>query len=240
VDRAAGINARSLYSRPNGIIWANDVKGIQPLPPPEVPASAFRELQEINSEIQSTAASSSGPSLQEAGRVFGRSATGANMVSNISGSRSGLKAKYIAETFMRDLVRIIMMTNSQFVTDDQWIRSNDPNVENPFSMLPQLAFHCDYDFEVVAGFDADPMEEYQRLQAAMPVLQAADQATPGIIDWEKFFAQNGRALFGRSFKKFTRTPEEVQLMQLQQQASQMALEQQMGMPASDPNKPTQE
>jgi hypothetical protein len=29
-------------------------------------------------------------------------------------------------------------------------------------------------------------------------------------------------------------------MQLQQQASQMALEQQMGMPASDPNKPTQE
>jgi hypothetical protein len=31
VDRAAGIKARSIFSRPNGIIWSNDVNGIREL-----------------------------------------------------------------------------------------------------------------------------------------------------------------------------------------------------------------
>ena len=237
VDRAAGINARSLYSRPNGIIWANDVKGIQPLPPPEVPPSAFREMQELTNEIQTTAASVSGPELSAAGRTFGRSATGANLVSNISGSRSGLKAKYMAETFMRDLVHLMMLMNAQYVTEEQWVRSNDPNVPNPFRELPRAAFHCDYDFEIVAGFDADPMEEFQRLQAAAPILQAAEASQPGVIDWEAYFAQNGRALFGRSFKKFTRSPEEMLQMQMQRLAGEQMVSAQVGAAAPQPNAP---
>lgn len=235
VDRAAGINARALYSRPNGIIWANDIRGITPLPPPEVPASAFREVQELGSEIQTTAASSSGPSLQEAGKVFGRSATGASMVSNISNSRSGLKAKYIAETFMRSMVRIIMMTNAQFVTDQQWVRSNDPNTQNPFTALPSEAFHTDYDFEIVAGFDADPADDLQRLQTAMPIFQTAEQSQPGVIKWDVFFQQFGRDLFGREVKKFTRTPEEMAQMQAQGMAAQQAGNQQIGAQAPQPN-----
>ena len=236
VDRSAGINARALYSRPNGIIWANDVKGIQPLPPPEVPASSYREIQELSNEIQTTAASSSGPQLSEAGRVFGRSATGAQMVGDIASSRSGMKAKYIAETFMRALVRIMLQTNAQFVSNEQWVRSNDPNAQNPFSALPSEAFQCDYDFEIVAGFDADPMAEYQKLQTAVTWFQTAETSQPGVIKWDAVFEQIGRNLLGRGVKKFTRSPEEMQQMQLQRTAGEQLLNQQIGAMAPQPNK----
>jgi hypothetical protein len=235
VDRAAGINARALYARPNGIIWANDVKGIQPLPPPEVPASAFREVQELGSEIQQTAGSNAGPSLSEAGRVFGRSATGASFVSGISASRSAVKTKLLSDTFFRRLVKIMMMTNAQFVTDEQWVRSNDPNRPNPFTQLPSDAFHCDYDFEVLAGVEADPQDEFQRLQTSMQFFQVAESTQPGIIKWDAVFDQIGRDLLGRGYKKFVRSDQERQQLQMQNMMNEQSANAMAGQMAPQPN-----
>jgi hypothetical protein len=215
VDRAAGINAKTLYSRPGGIIYSNDVNGLRELPPPEVPPSAYREIQEIQGEIQTTTGNSSGPSLSEAGRVFGRSATGANLVSNIAASRVGLKALLLSEIFFKRMCDVVLMTNAQFVTDDQWVKSSDPNSPNPFVQLPQEAFHCEYDFERGTSLDMDPSQDMQKLQTALQLFQIAESTQPGTIDWGAYFKQFGRDLFGRDVKRFIRSDADRMAMQQQ-------------------------
>ncbi len=223
VDRAGGVTANSLYSRPNGIIWANDVNAIKPLEPPEVTASSFREVSEITNEIQAVAGSNAGPGLTDAGRVFGRSATGASFVSNIAGSRVAAKARALSEIFFKPLAKVMMMTNAQFVTENQWVRVSDPNRPSPFSMLPASAFHCDYDFEVVTSLEADSAKEFQNMQMFIQFAQVAEQTQPGTIKWAQVYEAVGRQLLGNQSKNFVRSDEErMQLMAQQGAAEQMA------------------
>lgn len=237
VDRTSGINAKSLYSRPNGIVYTNDMNGIRELPPPEVPASAFNEIQALNNEIQSTSGNNAGPALSEAGRVFGRSATGASIVSNIAASRAGIKARLISDIFLYRVCDIMLATNAQFVSDDVWIKASDPNAPNPFVQLPREAFHCEYDFERVTSLDADPASQMQNLQQFIQFAQVAEQTQPGTVKWDVVFQAVGRDLLGRSVKRFVRTDQERQQLQFQQLAMEQAANAQAGLAAPQPNAP---
>ena len=235
VDRAAGVNSQALYSRPNGIVWANDINSVRELPPPEVPASSFREVETINNEIQTTTATASGPELSAAGKTFGRSATGANLVANIANSRISLKARMVSELALKPLGRIMLKTNAQFVSEDQWVRSGDPDRPDPFSVLPKDAFHTAYDFEIVTNIEADKAQEAQNLQMFVQFAQVAEQSQPGTINFEPVFEAVGRALLGRHVKKFTRSAEERQLLQAQQLAQEQAANAELGANAQQPN-----
>lgn len=235
VDRTSGINAKSLYSRPNGIIYTNDMQGIRELPPPEVPPSAFNELSALTSEIQSTVASASGPSLSQAGRVFGRSATGAAMVSNIASSRAGMKARLVSDLFLYRLCDILLETNAQFVTEDQWVKSTDPNSPNPFALLPKEAFQCDYYFEKATSLEVDPAQEMQKLQQFAQMAQIAEATQPGLIKWDVVFQAMGRELLGKQVKRFVRSDEERLALQQQQLANEQAVNAMQGAAALQPN-----
>lgn len=56
VDRTANINVRNLYSRSGGIVLSNDINGIKPLDVLEVPGSGYREIQQIDFDIQNASA----------------------------------------------------------------------------------------------------------------------------------------------------------------------------------------
>jgi hypothetical protein len=220
VDRGAGIQSKSLYMRPNGLVFTNDINGLRPIEPPEVPASSFQELQALTNEIQTTVGSNQGPNLSEAGRVFGRSATGASIVSNIAASRYGLKARLICDLYFTRLLDIMLATNAQFISDDQWTRTNDPDAQDPYRLLPRNAFQGDYEFERENLLDEDPQAEAQRIQNAIQAFQVAEQTQPGIMKWDVVFKEWGRDMFGREVKRFFRTDAERQQMQMQQMQMQ--------------------
>jgi hypothetical protein len=239
IDRSAGIKAKNLYMRPNGIIWTNDMQGIKALEIPEVPASSYKEIQDLQNEIQTTTGSSSGPQLSEAGRVFGRSATGAQFVQSFAASRVGLKGRLLGDLLFKRMYRIMFMTNRQFVTDAKWVRVSDPNAatENPFAVLPLDAFHCNYDFTFTTNLDTGGSEQrFQKLQTLAGLLQTAEGTQPGITKWDILIESLAEELVGRKTKKFMRNPQELAQMQFQKLAMEQAANAQAGARAPQTNK----
>ena len=239
VDRAAGIKHRNLYTRPGGIIWTNDINGIRELPPPEVPPSATRELQELQMEMKEALGVLSGvPQLSQAAKTFGRSATGAQLVNSITASRVGLKLRILAETLIKPMTAIQLQYNDQFVDDDQWARATDPNraAINPFTKLPTEAFRRATDFRIKTALDTGGDEaELARLQQLAQFLQVAEGTQPGITKWNELFDSIGRSLVGPRFKKFVRSDQERMQMQAQGMAMQEAAAAQAGAAAPQPN-----
>lgn len=238
VDRTAGIKARSLYSRPSGIIWANDVNGVRELPPPEIPVSATRELQELQVEMKDTLGMTAGtPQLAQAAKTFGRSATGVQYLNSISASRVGLKVRIIGETLLKPLYYIMLMTNDQFVTDEQWVKSSDPDTsaENPFTTLPAEAFQVAASFVVKIPLETGGQEaDLARMQQLGSILQTAEATQPGVVKWDVFFQNTGRSLLGKRYKKFVRSDMERMQMQAQQLAAEQAAQAQTGATAPQP------
>jgi hypothetical protein len=238
VDRASGINGKTLYARPNGIIYTNDMNGIRELPPPELPQSSYKEVESLSAEIQQSAASTGGGgAFADAARAFGRSATGASFISSIAASRSGLKCRIMSEIMMKPLCQIMMQTNAQFVTDQQWVRISDPNSSNPFATLDQSAFHTNYDFEIATRIDENPQEQLAKYQQFMQIAQVAEQSQPGTINWGPVFEAMGRNLLGREVKKFVRSDQERLMMQYQSMAAEQAANASIGQQAPQPNAP---
>jgi hypothetical protein len=239
VDRSAGIKARSLFSRPNGIIWANDVQGIRELNPPEVAASAFRELQELQAEMKETLGMMSGaPGVNSLQRNAARSATGVQFVNNIQASRVSLKVRILAETLVKPMTLLQLQYADQFVTDEQWVRVSDPEkaAQNPFTVLPKGVFSRALDFKIKTPFETGGKQaEIEKLQMLGQYAQTAEATQPGTIKWDVFFENVGRDLLGSKYKKFVRTEQERMAMQQQQMAQEQAVNSMQGQRAPQPN-----
>lgn len=229
VDKNAGINVRSIYSRPNGIILTNDMNGIKPLSIPDTLSGSYRETQDIQQDIQSaTAAMGSSPQLNQL-KSFGRSATGVNFLNNIASTRLGLKTRLMSNLLFRRMAWIMFMTNRQFVTEEQVVRVSDPNAENPFTRLSPDAFFRQFDFKIVTDIETGgPEAEFQKLQMFTQLAQVAEQSQPGTVDFGIVFESLGRTLFGPRMKKFTRSQDERLQMQQQGLAAEQAANAQVG------------
>jgi hypothetical protein len=132
----------------------------------------------------------------------------------------------------------MMMMNNQYVSDDQWVRTQDPNnaEENPFSLLPCEVFARPDRFKLLSEIDTGGQENmYNKLQSLSQILQTAEATQPGTVDWEAFFEETGRQLVGKKYKKFIRSPAERQMLQMQQMAMQQAAQAQTGAAAPQPN-----
>lgn len=239
VDRSAGVKARSLFSRPNGIIWANDVNGIRELAPPEVAASAFRELQELQAEMKETLGQVGGaPGVNAMQRNAARSATGVQFVNNIQASRVSLKVRILAETLLKPMTQIMLQYNDQFVTDEQWVRVSDPEqaAQNPFTVLPKGVFSRALDFKIKTPFETGGKgAEMEKLQTLGQFLQTAEATQPGLVKWDVLFENVGRDMLGAKYKKFIRSDSERLQLQQQQMAGEQAAQAMQGQMAPQPN-----
>lgn len=226
VDRNAGINGKSLFSRPGGIVWANDISGMREIKQPEIPATALRTSQDIQGDIQQAVGQGNGPGNPSTfNTALARSATGAQYLQSFSASRAGLSLRILGETLVKPMYKIMFFTNRQFVTDDQYLRISDPNKQtpgNPFTLLPIDAFTFNYQFKLSTKLESGGAEgDLQKIQQLMQMLQVAEGTQPGITNWAHVFDAVGRDLVGFRYKKFIRTDQErlqLQQQQLMQQA----------------------
>jgi hypothetical protein len=236
-DRAAGINTKSLFSRPNGVIWTNDINAIKPLPPMDPSIGSREEMAFIQNDIQNaTAMVNAAPVASNLGKQFGRSATGVNFIQSFASSRISLKARMLAEMFFKPVAKIMLLTNRQFVTESQWVRVLDPNTPNPFVELPPDAFFRAFDFLVETTLETGgPEGQFQKIQTVSQILQAIEGSQPGTVKSDVILEALLRPLLGRQVKRFVNSPEERQMMQMQQLAAQQAVNAQQGMNAPQPN-----
>lgn len=235
-DRAAGINTKSLFSRPNGVIWTNDINGIKPLPPMDPSIGSREEMAFIQGDIQNaTALVNAAPIASNLGKQFGRSATGVNFIQSFASSRISLKARTLSEMYFKRVAQIMLMTNRQFVTEDHWVRVSDPNSPNPFTQLPSDAFFRSFDFVVETALEnGGPEGQFQKIQTVSQILQAIENSQPGTVKSEVLLEALLRPLLGRQVKRFVNSPEERQMMQMQQLAAQQAINAQQGAAAPQP------
>ena len=235
-DRAAGINTKSLFSRPNGVIWTNDINGIKPLPPMDPSIGSREEMAFIQGDIQNaTALVNAAPIASNLGKQFGRSATGVNFIQSFASSRISLKARTLSEMYFKRVAQIMLMTNRQFVTEDHWVRVSDPNSPNPFTQLPSDAFFRSFDFVVETALEnGGPEGQFQKIQTVSQILQAIENSQPGTVKSEVLLGALLRPLLGRQVKRFVNSPEERQMMQMQQLAAQQAINAQQGAAAPQP------
>lgn len=236
-DRAAGINAKSLFSRPNGIVWANDINGIKPMPPMDPSIGSREEMMFIQQDIQNaTALVNAAPIASTMGKQFGRTATGVDFIQSFSSSRLGLKARLLSDLYFKRVAWIMLMTNRQFVDNDEWVRASDPNAPNPFVKLPADAFYRNYDFTVQTTLDnGGPEGQFAKMQSVSQILQAVEASQPGTIKPDILLEALLRPLLGRQVRRFVRTDEERQQMQMQQLAAEQAVQAQQGQMAPQPN-----
>lgn len=241
VDRNAGIKTKSLFSRPGGIIHANDINGIKMLEAPEIPVSAARQDTEIQSDIQNaTGLSNTPPAVSQLSRAFGRSATGVQFIQSFAASRVGLKIRLVSDLVLKPFAHLMFNINKQFMTDPQWIRISDPNEVqenggNPFTILSPDAFYHDYDFTIETIADTGGAEaELQKYQTLAQLLQTAEGTQPGIVNWQPLMTDMGRLLVGRKIRNFIRSPQEMMQLQAAQVANQNAANAAAGMRAPQP------
>lgn len=241
VDRAAGIKQNSLYVRPNGIIYTNDMNGIRALEMPDSSPTSSQEIASLQMDIQNTTGlAAAAPAMSQMAKTFGRTATGAQLVNNLAQGRIGMKGRLFAYLFVRRMQEVMFMTNKQFVTDQQWVRVSDPNEaqENPFTVLDPSAFNGNFDFEFVTTFEENDETTLAKMQQFAQLAQAAEATQPGTIKWGPVFEATSRALLGREVKKFVRSDEErMQLMQaqlMQEQAANQMIGERTPQPNSQP------
>lgn len=243
VDRNGGIDANNLYSRPGGIVFTNDMNSVRPLEVGDPAASSAQELSYIEGNISQITAIGAPPIIGST-KAFARSATGVDFVQQFSSSRLGLKAKIASDLLFRNLVHIMMSTNKQFVAEEQWVRANDPNVENPFVALPPSAFFCNYDFIFNTKIDESDDNRFQKLQAVSQIVQVAEQTQPGAFKMDVLMEALLRPLLGSGVKRFMRSEEELQqmkqeqlMMRIQEQAANAQIGAQAPQPNANPNTP---
>ena len=237
VERNGGIDTRNLYSRPNGIIYTNDINALKPLPPSDPSTSSAQELQQIELGISQATAIGSPPTTASAS-ALGRTARGVEYMSSFSSSRLGLKALLVSEIMLKPMVGIMHKMNSQFVTDEVWVRSSNPDSENPFDALDPSAFYRNFDFIIKTKPDLPDSVETEKIQAVAQIAQVAEATQPGSIKMDVLLESMLRPIVGPQAKKFMRTPEEMaamkqenMMMELQKQAANA----QIGAMAPQPN-----
>lgn len=221
LDRTAGIEEQNLVFRPFGLIPTNDINGIVPLPVPQVDPSAFAEVSNIQQEAKDALGVVAGSAqVGQAAKTFGRTATGTQYINSITASRVALKVKLLGEMMLKPLYGMMVKWNAQFTTDEKWVRSTNPNSQNPFTILPPEAWESAASFKAKVNYDTGGSDAIQgKLQSLMQIATTAEQTQPGIFRWDIFWQQFGRAIMGPRYAKIMRTPEEMQ--EMQQQRMQM-------------------
>lgn len=239
IDRNAGINLKQLISKPNGIVLADDINGIQPLRANDPTSASAGEISQIQQEISTTAALGIATSaLSTAGKTLGRTTAGVDLISSFADNRITLKAKILSETFFQPVVQMYLAHNRQFVTEDQLGKFSNPELQSvdPEFVLPIEAFAVDFGYKVKTDFEGGNDAGFiERVNTAIPFIQAVQQNNPNAIKVDVIANQVLRRLFKSNFPRFINSEEEQMALQQQQLAQEQAVNAQIGRNAPQPN-----
>lgn len=225
IDRNAGINVRNFYSRTSGIVLANNIDGIKLMDTPEVPASSYQELNQIDYEIQNASSMiNASQSTSNLGQAFGNTARGIGFLQGTMTSRMGMKIRMLENMVMSEFGRRLSILNRQFLSPEQWkaVNGDAPNV---FEMFPSEDFYNTWDFTAASAIDRISRDQRQAQfqQAIIPFLQFVENAQPGTMKMD--------GLVSKFFKEFNiQDPYSyINPPQVQQQIAQQKFQQQMMM-----------
>lgn len=221
VDRAGGINLRSLYTRSGGVILSNGTQAITRLEPPEVVGSSFNEINDLDLGIQRAVALPDPTNLSPG---LGRTAQGIQYAQGYNNSRLSLKVRLLAAMTLNKLAKRLMIMNAQFLNTDVFVRVTGQQV-NPFLQIPLQAFQQEWDYSASSAFDRltrkDRQAQYQ--QNIIPLLQLTSQFDPMAIKWPDLAKDALRDFDFRNTEKYFRQDEEKQQMQQSQVQQQMMM-----------------
>lgn len=226
VDRGSGINLRNLYSRSGGIILTNDMNGIRELAAPEVPGSSYKEISQIDYDIQNaTSQINASQGASNVGRAFGSTAKGVDYLKSFSATRLSLKVKQIERYVMNDFGKILLMLNRQFVKEDQWVQLFN-NDDNPFVKISPEVFLNDYDFFATGAMERLNKEQKQQIfqNNILPFLQVVEQFQPHTIKMDSVVKRFFKDFDYKNPSEYINTPEERERLTQQQQQSQQESE----------------
>lgn len=228
VDRNAGINIRNLYSRANGIILTDDMNGLEPIPPPDIPASIERQIAQLDFEYQNiTANINASQSTQNLGRAFTRTATGVQYLKSFTEGRVILQIRLLNELFWKELGKMFLCYNRQFMDEENYRRIHG-DVPNPMVYRQMDSFYKQYDFTIDS---LDRLNREGRINFwvnggsnIVGALEALSNSKyiKGDVAIQQFF----KDLQWPNVSNMLRTPEEVQKLEQQQMQQQMMLQQQ--------------
>lgn len=227
VDRNSGINVRNLYTRPGGIILANDINGIKALDAPDSSPAATRDTSQIDYDIQNaTANTNASQSVSNVGRAFGRTKAGVDFMQGTTSSRMILKVRLIEEMFIKDVGWQYMLLNKQFMDQGQWVKLYG-ELPNPYQQTDDESFCREYDFYATGAMDRLNKQQRQSTfaQVLVPFLQQANQMEPHTIKWDGVTSRMFKEFDWRNVGELVTSPEEraqlVQQDQVQQQQIEM-------------------
>lgn len=220
VDRTAGINHRSIYSKPGGIIWANDINGLRELPPPEVTSSSYKEIGQVEFDIQNTTAIiNAGQGSSNFGKAFSKTATGVNFFEKFTSNRIASKIKIQEAYVLRPLLTLMLHYNREFVSEDKVVRVT--NKPFNFSELPMEAFEQEYDYKRIAISEKVMKAERQNnLSMVFQTLMPFIQAYPQVFNVNNLIGDFLKEFEFKNVDRYFNNDQYMQMMQQQQQAQQ--------------------
>lgn len=228
VDRNSGINLRNFYSRTGGVILTNDMNGIRDLQVGEVPGSSYREISQIDYDIQNASGlTNASQGASNLGKAFGNTAKGIAYLESYMASRLSLKARQIEDWCMQEYGQILLLLNRQFVNQQQWVRLYD-NEKNPFVELNPEAFYREYDFYTTGAMERLNRTQRQQLltSAIIPYLQTVEKAQPFTIKLDNLTKRFFKEFEYVDVNELVNTPEERERLANQASQSQAMMQQQ--------------
>lgn len=222
VDRGSGINLRNLYSRSGGIVLTNDMNGIRELPAEEVPGSSYKEISQIDYDIQNaTSQINASQGASNLGRAFGSTAKGVDYLKSFSSSRLSLKVKQIERWVMESFGKTLLLLNRQFTKTDQWVKLFN-NEDDPFITISPNIFLNDYDFFATGAMERLNKEQKQQIlqNNIIPFLQVVEQAQPNTINMDAVVKRFFKDFDYKNVSDFINPTDVRQQLTMQQQQSQ--------------------
>ena len=227
IDRNSGINVRNFYSRTSGIVLANDINGIKAMDVPEVPGSSYRELQQIDYEIQNASSMiNASQGASNLGQAFGNTARGISFLQGTMSSRMAMKVRMIENMVMREYGKRLAILNRQFLSPNMWqqIHGDRPN---PFEMFSAEDFYNSWDFSAVAALDRLNRDQRQAMftQGIIPFLQFVEKYQPGTMNMTALTKEFFKEFDIKDPLSFVNPPEVQQQVQQRNMQQQMAAQQ---------------
>lgn len=232
IQRNSGINIKQLISKPNGVILANDINGIERLSTNDPSPASAGEISQLQQDISSTAALGIATNtLAQAGKTLGRTTAGVNLISSFSDNRITLKAQIMSETFFQPMTQMFLAHNRQFISEDKLVKISNPELRqiDPEAILPVEAFSVDFGYKVRTDFDGGGAASFiEKVNTAIPFIQAIQQNNPNAIKVDVLGNQVLRRLFKASFPRFVNTQEEQAALAQQQIAQEQEVNAEIG------------
>ena len=121
VANGAGVDEDELVSDVGGVIHTDKIEGVQPLYPPEIPNSSYREETLIKADIQQTTGITDYTKGVASDALANETATGISMMQEAGNARIKLKMMNI-EMGIREIGKLFISLNKQFIDEETVIK----------------------------------------------------------------------------------------------------------------------